>query len=236
MREGPDAAGQPRGTAPRPDLRLLLRPLSWRHSEHPGGRRHPPERDADRLWRAPRGCLHRRRGRLPATGPAPDGRAGIGRSRLRRRQHAHAWGIPVPATPSSTPTSARPSCCPATARSSRWSSPGSIRPRASSTKTLRDALAKLKLNDASLQLRAGDLDGAWASASAAAFSACCTWRSWPERLQREFNLDLITTVPTVEYYVYRTDGTHAAAGESDQAAGPGRRFRGSKSHTSRRAS
>ena len=26
-----------------------------------------------------------------------------------------------------------------------------------------------------------------------------------ERLEREFNLDLITTVPTVEYQVYRTD-------------------------------
>jgi GTP-binding protein LepA len=28
-----------------------------------------------------------------------------------------------------------------------------------------------------------------------------------ERLEREFDLDLITTVPTVEYHVYRTDGT-----------------------------
>ena len=28
-----------------------------------------------------------------------------------------------------------------------------------------------------------------------------------ERLEREFNLDLISTVPTVEYHVYRTDGT-----------------------------
>ena len=27
-----------------------------------------------------------------------------------------------------------------------------------------------------------------------------------ERLEREFDLDLITTVPTVEYHVYRTDG------------------------------
>src|SRR5207247_5483198 len=27
-----------------------------------------------------------------------------------------------------------------------------------------------------------------------------------ERLEREFNLSLITTVPTVEYHIYRTDG------------------------------
>ena len=28
-----------------------------------------------------------------------------------------------------------------------------------------------------------------------------------ERLEREFDLDLVTTVPSVEYHVYRTDGT-----------------------------
>src|SRR5258708_35427830 len=28
-----------------------------------------------------------------------------------------------------------------------------------------------------------------------------------ERLEREFDLDLVTTVPSVEYKVYRTDGT-----------------------------
>jgi GTP-binding protein LepA len=28
-----------------------------------------------------------------------------------------------------------------------------------------------------------------------------------ERLEREFDLDLVTTVPSVEYKVFRTDGT-----------------------------
>ena len=42
---------------------------------------------------------------------------------------------------------------------------------------LRDALEKLRLNDAAFVLRARDVGGARASASAAASSACCTWRS-----------------------------------------------------------
>ncbi len=42
---------------------------------------------------------------------------------------------------------------------------------------LRDALEKLALNDASFIVRARDLARRWASASAAASSGCCTWRS-----------------------------------------------------------
>ncbi len=42
---------------------------------------------------------------------------------------------------------------------------------------LRDALAKLQLNDASLDLRAGDAARRWAMASAAVSWGCSTWRS-----------------------------------------------------------
>ena len=42
---------------------------------------------------------------------------------------------------------------------------------------LRDALEKLTLNDAALSLGARDLATPWASAFAAASSACCTWTS-----------------------------------------------------------
>ena len=166
-------------------------------------------------------------------------RLGPGRDRLLHRLdqagRRHTVGDTV--TDEKHPALSR---CPASSRRSRWCSAVCSPSMRREFEDLREAVGKLRLNDASFTYEM-ETSAALGFGFRCGFLGLLHLEIIRERLEREFDIDLIATAPSVIYRIYITDGTHGGAAQSGRHAGhaagsPRSRSRGSRRRSSFRTS
>ena len=101
-------------------------------------------------------------------------------------------------------TTPQPSLVPDIRTSSQWSFAGFIHP-SHQYENLRDALNKLRLNDSSF-IYEPETSLALGFGFRCGFLGLLHMEIIKERLEREFDLSLLSTAPTVVYRVTKTDG------------------------------
>ena len=144
-----------------------------------------------------------------------------------RTSRTPRWATPSP--PWKTPLT---SPCPAIAPPGAMVYCGIYTEDGSKYPDLRDALEKLQLNDASLSFEP-ETSAALGFGFRCGFLGMLHMEIIQERLEREFDLDLVTTLPNVIYEVTKTDGTEVTRGQPPQLPRPLRHRGGSGSRSSR---